>query len=272
MAKSKLSAKSKKVTTSKKTTPSSSSSSSSALLAAKKEYSTLQSKLSEQKKILNDLKKKRPSNGKTFASQLSEEANTFEKLQLKLSRLESEAEQQKKDLIQNARKREMQAKESLKELGPKLAKLEAQYAAQQLELASVGATYDIEKSLLCRSIACMDEGTAALLDALAAAQEDSNDDMCVRVLERRSQRLETSVREIEADVHRATGRLEASRRINDKRKSAREGTKGGGHRRTASTQMGELTADMTSLRERRKKAASASTKGKLYIKLSLYFI
>ena len=215
----------------------------------------MQNKVHEQKKQLKELQQKRPSKDKSFASQLSEEASKFDKLQSKLSRLEAQAEVQKKELVETAQKRKEEAKNTLKELAPRLAKLETQYAAQQLELASVGATHALESSMLGRSIACMEEGTAALLNALACAHGGAVLDILVH----RSQRLETSVVEMEADVARATDRLQDAERMNQARRSARSGAGGGGgHRRTASTQMGELTDEMTTLRERRKKAAAES--------------
>ena len=226
----------------------------------------MQNKVHEQKKQLKELQQKRPSKDKSFASQLSEEASKFDKLQSKLSRLEAQAEVQKKELVETAQKRKEEAKNTLKELAPRLAKLETQYAAQQLELASVGATHALESSMLGRSIACMEEGTAALLNALNALEcgthggAGGGGGAVLDILVHRSQRLETSVVEMEADVARATGRLQDAERMNQARRSARSGGGGGagGHRRTASTQMGELTDEMTTLRERRKKAAAES--------------
>jgi len=231
--------------------------------SAKEEWSKLQNKVHEQKKQLKELQQKRPSKDKSFASQLSEEASKFDKLQSKLSRLEAQAEVQKKELVETAQKRKEEAKNTLKELAPRLAKLETQYAAQQLELASVGATHALESSMLGRSIACMEEGTAALLNALNALECGTHGGAGGAVLDilvHRSQRLETSVVEMEADVARATDRLQDAERMNQARRSARSGGGGvaGGHRRTASTQMGELTDEMTTLRERRKKAAAES--------------
>ena len=226
----------------------------------------MQNKVHAQKKQLKELQQKRPSKDKSFASQLSEEASKFDKLQSKLSRLEAQAEVQKKELVETAQKRKEEAKNTLKELAPRLAKLETQYAAQQLELASVGATHALESSMLGRSIACMEEGTAALLNALNALEcgtHGGDGGAVLDILVHRSQRLETSVVEMEADVARATGRLQDAERMNQARRSARSGGGGvagvaGGHRRTASTQMGELTDEMTTLRERRKKAAAES--------------
>ena len=230
--------------------------------SAKEEWSKLQNKVNEQKKQLKELQQKRPSKDKSFASQLSEEASKFDKLQSKLSRLEAQAEVQKKELVETAQKRKEEAKSTLKDLAPRLAKLETQYAAQQLELASVGATHALESSLLGRSIACMEEGTAALLNALECAHRgggvDGGDGGVLDILVQRSQRLETSVVDMEADVARAAERLQDAERMNQARRSARSGSRGAGHRRTASTQMGELTDEMTTLRERRKKAAAES--------------
>ena len=231
--------------------------------SAKEEWSKLQNKVNEQKKQLKELQQKRPSKDKSFASQLSEEASKFDKLQSKLSRLEAQAEVQKKELVETAQKRKEEAKSTLKDLAPRLAKLETQYAAQQLELASVGATHALESSLLGRSIACMEEGTAALLNALECAHRGGGVDGgdgggVLDILVQRSQRLETSVVDMEADVARATERLQDAERMNQARRSARSGSRGAGPRRTAPTQMGELTDEMTTLRERRKKAAAES--------------
>ena len=216
-------------------------------------------KLADQKKILADLHKQRPKKEKTFATQLNEETSTLEKLQTTLNRLETQAEAQKKELIKTATLRQEQAKEALRELGPKLSKLEEQYAAQQLELASVGATREIEATLLERSIACMEEGTEALLASLEEAKLHPESQTGVRVLERRSQRLVASVRAMETDVVRAKDRLTAASRMNDARRSARAGQKGGSHRRTASTQMRGLAGEMETLREHRKKTAEESS-------------
>ena len=126
-----------------------------------------------------------------------------------------------------------------------------------MELASVGATHEIEASLLKRSVSCMEEGRAALENALYSSKQNEDDTTGVRILEKRSFRLEASVRDMEQDVMRARRRLDAAKRMNQARTSARGAV---GHSRTASTQMNTLKEDMTSLRSQRQKSAIESEK------------
>ena len=79
---------------------------------------------------------------------------------------------------------------------------------------------------------------AGAAPSLSAAAHDPDDNMCVRVLEQRSERLERSVRAMESDVLRAKKRLDQAKRMNLARRSARGAVKG--HVQRASTQMREL--------------------------------
>ena len=237
------------------------------------EQARLQSRVKAQEAELKALRAKKGggSAATSFASQLKAEGDRFAKLQQKLSRLETQAKEQKKQLLAEGRKRYEGMQVSIRDLQPKLGKLETQYAAQQLELASVSATHNLELALLRRSVASMSEGTQALitaLDTLSAKQSGRQMDSGTRlaansILEARRTRLEQSVREMKADVKRAQGRLESAKKATATRKASiskigTEGSGGGGHRRTASTQMSELVNEMEKIRATRKADAVKS--------------
>ena len=222
----------------------------------RRQQNELISKLRDQEAELKRLQDMKSGNKKSFSNRLTEETQRVEKLTSKLKRMEVLAQTQKKEMLAAGHKRFEAAKSMLADLEPKVGLLEAQFAAQQIELAAVENTRALEVALLARSNASMDEGTKALKAALQVGESPSggisrrNSSVAAvsRILQRRSTRLKASVSEMNEDVRRAKDRLNKVMKHADARKNA------------ASSGAAALASLLDEARQARKAAAVESQK------------
>jgi myosin heavy subunit len=232
------------------------------LTKARRQQGELMSKLRDQEKELKRLQdmKTGVGNTKSFSQRLKDESSRVEKLTNKLKRMEVLAQEQKKEMLAAGHKRFESAKSTLVDLEPKVGLLEAQYAAQQIELSAIANTRSLEVALLARSNAAMDEGTKALEAALSVGESptggisrrNSSVAAVSRILQRRSARLKTSVSEMKQDVRRAKARLDSVKKHTDARSAARSSA--------AKADAAGLTTALDGARAARKAAAAESQK------------
>jgi hypothetical protein len=232
------------------------------LAKARRQQRELMSKLRDQEKELQRLQdmKTGASSTKSFSQRLKEEAGRVEELTKKLKRMEVLAQEQKKEMLAAGHKRFENAKSTLADLDPKVGLLEAQYAAQIIELSAIATTRTLEVALLARSNAAMDEGTKALESAVRVGESpvggisrrNSSVAAVSRVLQRRAARLKTSVSEMKQEVRRAKERLGRVKKHTDARRAA--------YSSAASTDIAALTTALESARTARKAAAAESQK------------
>ena len=116
----------------------------------RRQQNELISKLRDQEAELKRLQDMKSGNKKSFSNRLTEETQRVEKLTSKLKRMEVLAQTQKKEMLAAGHKRFEAAKSMLADLEPKVGLLEAQFAAQQIELAAVENTRALEVALLAR--------------------------------------------------------------------------------------------------------------------------
>ena len=226
----------------------------------RRQQNELISKLRDQEAELKRLQDMKSGNKKSFSNRLTEETQRVEKLTSKLKRMEVLAQTQKKEMLAAGHKRFEAAKSMLADLEPKVGLLEAQFAAQQIELAAVENTRALEVALLARSNASMDEGTKALKAALQVGESPSggisrrNSSVAAvsRILQRRSTRLKASVSEMKEDVRRAKDRLNKVMKHADARNAARKNA--------ASSGAAALASLLDEARQARKAAAVESQK------------